>query len=102
MFKCETLSLTFNKLAAIFSTRDLPKFSDLGLKTEEIIILLVAAAILFTVEFLQVKGHKVRELIAKRPIVLRWLIYIAFVMFIIIFGAYGDGYAAFDPIYAQF
>jgi hypothetical protein len=44
----------------------------------------------------------VRELISKRPIAVRWIIYIAFVMFIIIFGAYGSGYAAVDPIYAQF
>lgn len=102
MFKCETLGMTFNMLADIFSSRNLPKFADLGFEYREICVLIVAVIILFTVEILQVKGHCVRELIAKRSIVLRWLIYIAFVMFIIIFGAYGDGYAAFDPIYAQF
>ena len=76
--------------------------SEIGLAYNELVVLLVAIAILFTVEFLQTKGYGVRELIAKRPIVIRWIIYLAFIMFVIIFGAYGDGYAAVDPIYAQF
>ncbi len=102
MFKCDTLGMAFSKLGAIFSTKNLPKFTDMGLAFEELAVLVLAVIILFTVEILQVKGHRVRDLIAKRHIAVRWLIYIAFIMFIIVFGAYGDGYAAFDPIYAQF
>lgn len=102
MFKCDTLSMTFSKLGAIFSGANVPKFAKLGLGLEEWIVLAVAVVILFTVEVIQTKGYGVRELISKRPIAVRWIIYIAFVMFIIIFGAYGSGYAAVDPIYAQF
>ena len=102
MFKCETLSETFSKLLAIFSAQNVAKISEFGLVYSELAVLLIATVILFTVEFLQTKGHSVRELIAKRPLALRWIIYIAFIMFVIIFGAYGDGYAAIDPIYAQF
>jgi len=102
MFKCDTLGMTFSKLLAIFSVENVAKISEIGLEPVELAVLAVAVLILFTVEFLQTKGLLVRELIAKRPIVLRWIIYIAFIMFVIIFGAYGDGYAAIDPIYAQF
>ena len=38
----------------------------------------------------------------KKNIVIRWLVYYAIIMFIIIFGAYGRGYVPVDPIYANF
>ena len=40
--------------------------------------------------------------IAKRNVVIRWAAVYALIMFIIIFGAYGKGYVAVDPIYANF
>ena len=48
------------------------------------------------------KKINVRELISKQNIIIRWVIYYAFILFIIIFGAYGYGYVPVDPIYAQF
>lgn len=43
-----------------------------------------------------------RGAIAKRNVVIRWVAVYALIMFIIIFGAYGKGYVAVDPIYANF
>ena len=47
-------------------------------------------------------GHNVRESICAKGPVVRWAIWIAIVMAIVIFGAYGFGYVAVDPMYAQF
>ena len=53
-------------------------------------------------EILKEKGINVRELIAKQNIFVRWTLYYLLIIAIVIFGAYGFGYAPVDPIYANF
>ena len=59
-------------------------------------------AFIFVISVLNEKGICVRGAIAKRNVVIRWAAVYALIMFIIIFGAYGKGYVAVDPIYANF
>lgn len=68
----------------------------------DFVILAIATIILIIVSVLQEKGHKLRDEIAKRNIVLRWAVYFAALFFLIIFGAYGEGYRTADFLYAQF
>ena len=63
---------------------------------------LIALAFIFVISVLNEKGICVRGAIAKRNVVIRWVAVYALIMFIIIFGAYGKGYVAVDPIYANF
>ena len=44
----------------------------------------------------------VRELLAEQHIAARWAVMYAWVLFLIIFGAYGMGYTPLSPIYANF
>ena len=46
--------------------------------------------------------HNIIELLANGNALLRWTVFIVLVMVIVIFGAYGYGYAPVDPLYAHF
>ena len=54
------------------------------------------------VGLLKEKGFNIRELVAKQNIFVRWTLYYLLIIAIVIFGAYGFGYAPVDPIYANF
>ena len=54
------------------------------------------------VSILNERGYVVRELLAEQHIAARWAVMYAWVLFLIIFGAYGMGYTPLSPIYANF
>ena len=51
---------------------------------------------------LQEKGHTIRSELARRPVVLRYAVFLALIIGVIVFGAYGTGYETVAPIYGQF
>ena len=58
--------------------------------------------IVFVVSLLNEKGIMIRSSLASKNLVLRWAVYYALIMIIVIFGAYGPGYIPVDPLYAQY
>lgn len=64
-------------------------------------VAILSLLFVYKVSVLQEKDS-VRELIAKKNIVLRWTIYYIAFFSIIILGIYGAGYNASDFIYANF
>ena len=74
----------------------------LGLEANEFFILLIAVAVLFTVSLLQEKGIQIRQAIARQNLCFRWMVYLAGLFAVIIFGVYGFGYNASDFIYRGF
>ena len=70
-----------------------------GLTAQDLIIVAAGCIIIFVVSILKEKGIKIREMVASRNIVLRWFIYIVFIMFILI---YGSTSTTSDFIYANF
>ena len=62
----------------------------------------VAAVILLAVSILQERGGDIRSRLSARPAWQRWAVWYALLLFILIFGAYGPGYVAIDPMYANF
>lgn len=75
---------------------------SMGMDKYDFIVVIIALIIVSIVSILSEKGINVREAIAARNICVRWIIYIALIMAIVIFGAYGMGYLPVDPIYAGF
>lgn len=73
----------------------------LGLDRQNFTLMILTVIFLFAVEFLQTKGS-VRELIARKNIVLRWIVYFAAICSVIIFGMYGPGYNASSFVYGNF
>ena len=76
--------------------------SRYGLPPEQLTIILCGLAIVFTVSVLQERGIGISSWIAARPLPLRWSLYLAALLLVIIAGAYGAGFGAVDFIYAQF
>ncbi len=75
---------------------------DLGMDKYDFIIVGITLLIVFIISVLKEKNVEIRENISKRNIVIRWAIYYSLILFIIIFGAYGNNYTPVTPIYAEF
>ena len=75
---------------------------SLGLDNKDLIILAVGTLLLWIVGRLHTKGHHLRDELAQRNSFLRWGLSMAMLFVIIIFGAYGYGYVAINPIYGNF
>lgn len=75
---------------------------DYGLDRKDFWIGILTIIILFIVSLCKEKGIRVREYIAERPIVIRWLIYYLAFFSVILFGVYGSGYGVSTFIYMNF
>ena len=74
----------------------------LELDTANWILLLICLLVLLYVDFIHEKGISFRTVIARQPLIFRWLIYITAILAILIFGIYGPKYNAADFIYQGF
>ncbi len=95
MFKNMVTNFTFA------SFRD-NSFYKLGMDRYDVIITIVAVAIVLFVSIQNERGISVRKSLAQKNVVVRWAVIYALIFFIIIYGAYGAGYVPLDPIYANF
>lgn len=74
---------------------------DLGLTTNDYIVVFVGVIIMFLVSMIQRK-RPVREYIHAKPYIVRFLVYSFLLLSVILFGMYGVGYDATGFIYNQF
>lgn len=93
-----------NPFSKYYSIKDtlITLVSVINYNIRDLYIVAVAAAIILAVSILQERGVSLRESLQKRPVWLRWCVWYALILFILIFGAYGAGYVAVDPMYANF
>lgn len=75
---------------------------DMGLDRKDFWMLCFSIMILWVISYMQERRIKIRQELAKQNIWFRWLIYIVAVVFIIVFGIYGEGYDPVQFIYFQF
>ena len=106
-FRAPTMKIAFGMLTRIFTKQSFNNIKNgellsLGLDIKDYIILIVAIIIVFVVSLIKEQGYNIRDEVSSKKIVIRWLIYYALIITIIIFGAYGAGYVPVDPIYADF
>lgn len=74
----------------------------LGMDIHDFAVTAAGVAVMFIVSVMQERGVAVRQYVAAKPLALRWTLYFALVLAVVIFGAYGIGYDAVDFIYGQF
>lgn len=74
---------------------------ELGLDWIEFTVAVFSLLILLTVSIIKQKGS-VRDQIAAKPIVVRFLIWYALLFYVILLGNYGPGYSAAEFIYQGF
>ncbi len=105
-FKAPTLTVAFTMIRKIFTQFSVSKLSKeilkLGLDSKDFIIILLALLVVFVISLFKERGFHIRQKIEQQPIVLRWTLYYALILGIVIFGAYGPGYIPVAPIYADF
>lgn len=104
IFRAPTLAVAGCMLKKMFTDFSLKNvgLSTLGLDIGDVIVIIIGVIFIFVISLLKEKNIDIRKKIAKKPIYIRWALYYALIMSIIIFGAYGAGYAPVDPIYADF
>lgn len=88
-----------------FSTMNGDLFAKGGIDYLDFIIIGITLLGVFVVSILNEKNISVRELQTrpkKGALVLEWSVIFVLIMFLVIFGAYGVGYAEVHPMYAQF
>lgn len=107
IFRADHLKTGLYMIASIFTVRNPWILTDdslfrLGLDWKEFYLLVICLLILLTVSLLQERGIRIRDRILKQSLVLRWAIYIAAIIFIMVFGTYGWGYNSQDFIYGGF
>ncbi len=107
IFRADSLREGISMIVSIFTTwNPWILFNDslfsLGLSWKECAVLLGAILLLILISHYQEMGNSVREKILEQNIVTRWIIYIALIVAIVIFGTYGYGFEAKDFIYGGF
>lgn len=106
LFRADNLQVGCSMLISIFRSWN-PQILwngmifDYGLNWIEFTIAIVSLLILWVVSVLQQK-MSIRERIAKRGIVVRWVILYALLFYVILLGNYGPGYSAAEFIYQGF
>lgn len=73
-----------------------------GLDRADCLIVAVMVAFMLFEDVTKERGTGIVSYVSQRGVVLRWAVWVAAFMFIIVFGAYGPGYVPVDPMYAQF
>ena len=106
-FRANGLSSGFRLFGRIFTTFSVTGLNSetltkLGIDAQDLLIVGLTVLIVFAVSLMNEKGIRVRERLEKRPLVQRWVVLYALILYIVIFGAYGFGYIPVDPMYAQF
>ena len=75
---------------------------DIGLDRKDFSVGILAVLVLWKISSMQEKGIKVRDKISSYPLVLRWSIYYAGILAIIILGIYGSGHSGNGFVYMYY
>ena len=78
------------------------RLNELGLDNPNWVLLFIAVCVLLITDLLHEKGIRIREAIARQPLIFRWIVYIGAILVILVFGIYGAEYNSASFIYEQF
>lgn len=93
-----TKILTNQSLAYIGTS----EFFNILMNKADFAVAAVAFALVIAGDHAREQGKDPYALLCARGTTLRWAAWVALVMAVVIFGGYGFGYVAVDPMYAQF
>jgi len=106
-FRAASLQGALEILQRMFSVNNLWIFMDetlytLGLSRLEWGVLLFGAGVLLAVDMAHERGVSLRARLREQNLLFRWLVYIAAIVFILVYGVYGVGFDISQFIYFQF
>lgn len=101
--------MAMDTFVKFFTNQNIPQMTEQIsklnlLSTKDFAIIGIGAVIIFIVSVIREKHPQttIREMMEKKPFVVRWLAVYAAIMAVIVFGIYGSGYNAADFVYMQF
>ncbi|MBR2759590.1 MAG: MBOAT family protein [Solobacterium sp.] len=74
----------------------------LGLNMTDFWLMVLSILVLLGVDVMHARGISIRQSLLKQPVLVRWAVYYAAILAILVFGVYGPGYNAANFIYFQF
>lgn len=77
------------------------EFIDLGLQPADYVIVFAGVMLMFFVSMIQ-RRHPVREWLAEKPFVVRYVVFVGLFVSVVLFGIYGIGFDTSGFIYNQF
>lgn len=77
-------------------------FLTMGLTGRDWLVVFFMLLVLLIIGLIQERGVRIRESLARSPLVIRWAFYMGAVIFLLLFGMYGPGYSAAEFVYQQF
>ncbi len=102
-FRSTGMTQAFGIIGRIFSvSAPLNSPAGIGLDKADLLVALIAVAVLIITDIYRAKEVDIREAVAAKPLVLRWAVYFILLFSVIIFGVYGPGYSSSSFIYFQF
>ena len=104
LFRAQTVGDAFAMLSAVFTRFNWQGVtawvSGWGLQTQ--LVCLASLAVLMAVDALMARGVNVPEKLQASAFPVRWVVYLALLFVLIVFGVYGSLYASTQFIYFQF
>lgn len=106
-FRADSVSTAWHMIASMFTKANFRILFDgsvfgLGLDYIEFTIAIVSLIIFVIISTLQECGTAIRESIAGKKIIIRWIIWYALLFYVILLGYYGPGYSVQEFIYKGF
>lgn len=107
VFRSDTLEQGLFMINSLFTTYNPwilfnDKLLGFGLDWRDWMILILSILIMIRISMMQEQGIVIRDRILRQPLFIRWGIYFAAIVAIILFGTYGYGFEAADFIYGNF
>ena len=105
-FRADSMRRGFEMFKVIFTDFDMKELTkhlgDFGMDFHDYVTVIVAFLLIMILNILKEKNVPYRDKFMALPVPVRWIIWYAIMMSIVIFGAYGSGYDAAGMIYAKF
>lgn len=106
-FRALSLKCGLQMFVQLFARASLRCLTDgtalsLGMDLQDYLITGVAIVFVLVIGILREREYDIRSRLMEKNMVIRSLVTVSLIVFIIVFGAYGEGYVPVDPIYANF
>lgn len=101
IFRASTLTDAFNVLGSIFTSSS-ETISAIFNGKANVLLIAFCILLLLIIDILKYNGINIMEKINKQNIIFKYIIYLAAVLFLLIFGIYGYGYNPSSFIYGEF
>lgn len=106
-FRADGLRAGLHMFRSIFRNFQLSNLWDgsllnLGMSRADLFAVMAGCIVVAIVGSAKERGIRVRNSLEKKPVFIRWSIYYALILAVIVIAAYGDDYQVVDMIYAGF